>query len=912
MPLSPAEPPPLVGRDDVLARLDELLAAGGTLAVTGERGSGRSVVLATAATRAGARGAIVLRTVGAEAERDLPYAALHQLLRPIRRHLDALPGPRRAALDAVFGHADPAAAPAAQVCLGTFELLRCAAAEAPVLVVADATEWLDAQTAEVLAFVARRLEGEPIALVAGGPLGDAELPRIALAPLADRDAFALLDARAEGLSPLARERIVYEARGNPLALVELAARLSGEDDAELIGADVPLSPALAAAFAPGLDDLPAATRALLLVAALNDADDLAETVRAASLRAGDVVTTGAPGADALGPAVAAALVTVASGRISFRHRLTRTAVRQAASDAERRAAHRALGTVVAGDPDRAAWHRACATDGRDEALAGALEAAAGRARARGDLGATAARLRRAGLVSEDATARARRQVGAAELVLALGGRALATRQVAEIVMPRDAPAVRCRIATLRERLSPRIAPGSFSIRAHAELAMAAGREGAVDEALMLLWTVAGASIAADAPARLRDPLLAAVRAVSAHRPHPAALATLGILGLVEHGPEIREGLAAHLEPDPDPDRAYLLGSAALAIGAVADAELHLTTAIAGMRAQRRVHDRADALAMLAFIAADSGLQPQARAHGEEALALAAESGRMMALTIAHCALALAAGARGDDEAVNDHAAVASRIAFPARATIVLARVQQARGLAALAAHRPAEAYHHLIRVDDPHDPAYDRATRLALIGDLAEAAVAVGQADEARALLAEVDLPPGREIGDRATLACRHAHLVLAPEDELDAAADAAFALARRPFHRARMQLVHGMRLRRARRVADSREPLREAQATFAELGATPWAERARQELAATAESSHRGADVTDRLTPRELEIARLAAQGLSNRAIGERLALSPRTVGSHLARIFPKLDVGSRAEIAGALDAAPLLGNKI
>ncbi|MDA0185812.1 helix-turn-helix transcriptional regulator [Solirubrobacter phytolaccae] len=343
----------------------------------------------------------------------------------------------------------------------------------------------------------------------------------------------------------------------------------------------------------------------------------------------------------------------------------------------------------------------------------------------------------------------------------------------------------------------------------------------------------------------------------------------------------------------------------------------LDRAVHELRAQRRRTRLAQVLALSARVQLGASALDRARADGEEAVALCAELRQPLWGALARTALATVAALRGDEEEAEHQAAEAERVALRLRTVYMLALVQGARGAVALAGGRPGEAFAQLLRPVDPTDPAFDPGTAATLLGDLAEAASTPDEQATVRRLLADAPDHP------RSAVARAHAALVLAGDDDADddaaladddAAladddADAAFALATAtitpavPFTYARVLLVHGMRLRRRRRVADSREPLREAVALFTDLDVGPWVERAQRELAATAETAHRSQDGLDRLTPQELEIARMAARGMTNRAIAADLALSPRTVGHHLAKIFPKLDVSSRAGVGAALE---------
>jgi hypothetical protein len=316
---------------------------------------------------------LVLTTAGVQSESHLPFAALHQLLLPVLTGIDALPGPQRTAMQAAFGMTDAPAPDLFFIALAALELLAETAATTPVLLVVEDAHWLDSSSAAVVAFVARRLD-PIVALIAlrdgfDSPLADAGLNELVLVGL-DEAAGMLLDAHAPDLSPEARERVLTEAAGNPLALLELPSALAShhlEGDSPL-PEWLPLTTRLERAFAARVTGLPAATRTLLLVAAVDDGDDLAEVLAASGLIGGS-----APGPEVWEPAVVARLIELDDSRIRFRHPLVRSAVYQTASVPERRSAHAALAGVLAGQPDRRVWHRAASAVGPDEALASELE-----------------------------------------------------------------------------------------------------------------------------------------------------------------------------------------------------------------------------------------------------------------------------------------------------------------------------------------------------------------------------------------------------------------------------------------------------------------------------------------------------------------------------------------------------------
>lgn len=877
----------LIGRDGELARLERLLDERGALTVRGPRGCGVTALLEAATQRATARGVPVLRAAGVEAESAFPYASLHQLLRPLRREVAALGGAPGEALRASFGLSDvgtpdPAAVAAALVAL--------AGAAGNGFVCVDDWQWVDAESrAAISAFIAREV-GVPVLLGghAAGPDGVEELTVRPLDPVA---AATVLGA---DLPLLVRERILREAAGRPLALRELPTAYAGVGDGELLGSWAPLTPVLEAAFADGLERLDEDCARAVLVAALDDGGAVRAVVAAASRLAGRELSV-----DVLAPAIALGFLTLDGDRVEFAHPLTRAAVRRAASPAAQAAGHAAFAsTVVATDPDRATWHRVVGSSGLDPDLAAELEAASERARDAGDHERAAAGLRRAANLTPAGPDRSRRLVAAAELAHEIGGIDLGDRLLEDVVPEALDTTGHARLLLLRPRVSPEA------------LAAAAHTTTDADLALRLRWRAAtklqvlggdGAAIARAAlPAGARTP-----------RPDVVPVGADGRPG---------EWTAPRDVDTADPVALSLRGYVAHVEGDDRLACRLLDAAVHELRAQRRRTRLAQVLALSARAQLGASALDRAEADGKEAVRLCTELRQPLWGALARTALAGVAALRGQEEEAERHAAEAERIALRLRTVFMLALVQGARGALALGTGRPAEAFAQLLRPVDPTDPAFDPGTAATLLGDLAEAASSDDERETVRRLLATADRTPagagaatdgwlpergGLPDEPRSALARAHAAFVLAPDDDADGAFARACAAITPgvPFAHARMLLVHGMRLRRRRRVADSREPLRAAAAGFADLGATPWAERAQRELAATAETAQRSEDAVDRLTPQELEIARMAARGMTNRAIAADLTVSPRTVSHHLAKIFPKLDVSSRAGVGAALE---------
>ena len=416
----------MVGRDVEAARVDAIIEGlpegGAALVVSGEPGVGKSSLLHYARARADALGLRTLTAVGVESEAELAFAGVHQLLYPILGLRELLPAPQRRALEIAFGIASGSEPDPFLVALVAYQLACDAAEESPVVLFVDDAHWLDRSTSGVLTFIARRLESEPVGLLVSvragfaTPLGDAGLPELELERLSSSAAGALLDRTAPDLHPVLRARVLAEAAGNPLALVELVRAHGTADgfDGQLSAAPLPLTTRLERAFAAQLDGLPDNTRVVLLAAALDGRASLEELVRSASTVAG-----GPLGISDLDPAVAVELVSVVDGQVRFRHPLVRSAVRQAASPTQVLETYGALAEVVA-DPERRTWHRAMAAVGYDEEVAAALDRHAVAARRRGAVMVAAAALERAAALTADPRRRGERLVRAADAAYELG------------------------------------------------------------------------------------------------------------------------------------------------------------------------------------------------------------------------------------------------------------------------------------------------------------------------------------------------------------------------------------------------------------------------------------------------------------------------------------------------------------
>ncbi|GII34304.1 ATP-binding protein [Planotetraspora mira] len=898
----------LFGREREVAKLaglvDRVHERGDALVVRGAPGIGKSALLAVATERAEARDLLVSTASGVQSETHLPFAGLHQLLRPMLGAADQLPTRQREALLGAFGMAEVGDPEPFLVALAVLNLLGDAATRRPLLIVVDDVQWLDGPTTEVLGFVARRVRSDPIVLLMalrdGYPtsLDASDVPELRLTGLESAAAEALLDAQATGLSVGMRWRVLSEAAGNPLALVELPLALDAGITDET--GFLPLTARLEQAFAVRLAELPPHTRGMLLVAAANDGHDLASACAGGSVVTGTELT-----AEALAPAVDAGLVELHDQTLRFRHPLVRSAIYHRAGRTDRMAAHAALALVHSHDLDRRAWHRAAAIAHQDESVAAELEEVAARARQRGAIPVAVTALRRAAEVSEEPTAGAHRLLAAAELAFELGRSDQAAELLALAKPSFLGELPRARGVLLSEVLGEGRNEGPARVRRLVMTAEVAEAAGDRELALNIVRAAAIRCWWSDPGWDQRSRVIALAERLAAGDDDPELLVTLATAGAVERGADVIERLTRVRDARLDGGVTRLLGLAASTVGAFDLVGDFMEISIADLRAQGRLGLLTRALSTQVWRQIFCGDWAGALLGAEEAERLARETAQPRRQATALGMLALLAGLRGEEERGLALVAEGERVLGTVAISSVVALLQHARGIIALCAGRHDDAFGHLWRLFEPGDAAHHRIWRQWVISELAEAAVAAGRPEPARRAVAELDQVAARTPSPLLHVGLRHARALLA--DDSDAGAlyqDALSAdLSRWPTARARLLLAHGMWLRRRRRIQEARVPLRASRDAFDVLGLLAWGEKARQELRAAGEVSDlRVAPAAELLTSQELHIARLAAAGLSNREIGQQLYLSHRTVSTHLYRAFPKLGITSRAQLRDAL----------
>jgi DNA-binding CsgD family transcriptional regulator len=909
----------LHGRRTECAALDRLLEAArgghsGVLVVRGEAGVGKSALLEYALSAASEFR--VTQAAGVEWEMELPFAGLHQLCAPLLDRLDRLPPPQQSALETAFGLSAGTPPDRFFVGLAVLGLLSDTARERPLLCVVDDAQWLDGVSVQALAFVARRLQAESVAVLfatrgAEEPDELTGLPELPLEGLPPADARDLLASVIPGpLDVEVADRIVSETQGNPLALLELP---RGVAPAELAGGfglpdTLPLSGRIEESFQQRAERLPAETQRLLLLAAAEPVGDPGLLWRAAKWLA--------LGVEAAAPAEATGLLEFRA-RMRFRHPLVRSAIYRASTLQERQSVHRALAetTDPETDPDRRAWHRAQAAAGPDEGVAEELERSAGRAQARGGLAAAAAFLERAaGLTPQPArraeralaAAQAKHQAGAFEAALRL----LATAQAgpldelqrarvdllrAQIAfasrLGSDAPPLLLKAAKRLEPLDVGLARDTY--REAFSAALYAGRlasSGGVLEAA----DAARAAPPPSQPPRAPDLLLDGL-ALMITESYPAGTPTL------------KQALSAFRNQEISKEeeiRWLWLASRAAALLWDDDTwEVLATRHVQLARDAGALAVLPPALTSRVYLHLFAGELDAAASLVEELEAVTEATGTHLA---PYGALGVAAWRGREAEAGELIEATIAEV-MPRGEGLGLTVAQWASAL----------LYNGLCRYDGALAAAQlvsEHPEELLLYNwsliELIEAAARSGQPERAGDALQRLSQAT-RAGGTEWALGMESRSRALLSENK------AAERLYREAIERlgrtrvrgqlARAHLLYGEWLRRERRRLDAREQLRTAHEMFTAMGMEAFAERAARELLATGETTRkRVVETRNQLTPQEAQIARLGRDGLSNPEIGARLFISPRTVEYHLHKVFAKLGISSRSQLEGALPNDP------
>jgi DNA-binding CsgD family transcriptional regulator len=908
----------LIGREGECGRIDALLddAQAGrscALLVTGEAGIGKSALLEYA--RARANGMARLRAQGVESEAELAFAALADFFHPALDCLAQIPGHQAAALSGALAIGPPTASDRFAVCAATLSLLGAASDERPLLGVVDDAHWLDASSAQAFLFAARRLGGEGVALLIalrdtettvfqGGELDELHLGGL------EREAAGELLARSNTtISDDVADRLFAETAGNPLALLELSRLLSerqlaGQDP---LGSPLPAAVTVEQSFRQRVAALPESTqRALLVVAAsesgrLHDIEPALETL---DLRVEDL-----DGAERAG------LIDCTDETAVFRHPLLRSAVYHSATASARRAVHRALAAAAIDEPTQAgrAWHLAAGAAEHDEEVGAVLERSARETRRRGGHAEAASALARAAELTQAPILRARRLLEAADGARIAGRSEWALRLLDDAMAATSDPLLSAEIQHLRGVVEMwRGEP----LQAYAVLVAGAESAQAVNPSKAARM-LADAGWACFMAGNIQDGLDVSRRGravadgtddvteILAGATYGLALLLGGdseqAMPLFQRYQRLREGAPAEV-------RAYHLlrpaGQVLMWLERYDAARTLFDEMIALARAESALGALPYALAGLADVNFRTGNWVAAYAGASEAVRIADETDQRTLLAFALISLARVEAAQGREAECRAHVASAldnlpsGSIAAYAQSTFGLLELGLGQTPEAITVLRELAHNARLRGLEEPN--------AIQWAPDLVEAYMRAGRPDDAAeelALFAGQAQRTGRTWALAAASRCRG---LLADDGDYDEAFAEAFEWhehTRTPFEKARTELCYGERLRRDKRRADAREPLESALRTFEKLQAAPWIERAASELAATGVTARaREQSAAGQLTPQELQVALTVAEGATNREAGAALFLSPKTIETHLSRVYRKLNVRSRTELAHLL----------
>jgi DNA-binding CsgD family transcriptional regulator len=910
------QPARIIGREAALARVravvDVVPRASQVLVVTGEAGMGKTVLLADAAGRARSAGMRVLPVTGRESESRLAFAGLHQLLRPVLSGAASLPARQVQALLGALGlAADPVAPDPLLTGVAVLTLLSDLSERSPVLVAADDAQWLDRSSLESLAFAGSRLDAERVVLLVGArgqtppPGFDRGFPEVHLEPLSPADAGRLLDTQPRPPRGRARAQVLAQAAGNPMALIELAKVIANDPAASRRWAaePLPLTDRLSAVITARFAALPEQAQAALLLAAVADGPDL-----------GAVASYGAgPDARALAPAEQLGLVTVDRAGLQFSHPLVRSAIYHSAPFARRAEAHRELAQALHDQPDRRAWHLAAAALQPDEHVASLLEATAAQAQRRGGAAAAALAMERAAELSPDRADQARRLVAAASAAVPTGQgdwvQDLATRALTVTADP------------------------ELRMTARHDAAWALAWSGRRTAALAELLSVAEEA-SGDLPALAWDALgSAATVAYQSGMPASRQAVSRTLSMLERHGPPppgrvpgidvnaLRLWIRASADPIGSrnqllPDLRKIVGSPieepslwriASTAWLLDESDLAITLLQAAMQRLRAPGVRGTSggsLTVLGWVYIDTGRWDEALEVAAEATGAAEANHMELIAASADVITATVHALRADSAAARRHAARALATVDPAECGLVAARARRALGVAALADGSYLQAFTQLRGLfSEDGTPLHNYASYLS-VADLAAAAVRADRRIEGCDVIERALSRLGGGASARLEQLIARARGILAGPQGAEAHFDKALADPagdQWPFERAQLRLDYAEWLRRRRRINDAKAVLTQALGTFRRLSARSWAQRTEAELRACGVSVTGAPGEPDalwELTSQQRQIVRLASDGLTDREIGDRLFLSPRTVSSHLYRSYPKLGVASRHQL--------------
>jgi hypothetical protein len=828
-------PPLLFGRRRELAALSEIIAkapAGGqAVVIAGDPGIGKSALLAAAGEVARAAGFRVLTAFGIESEAQLPFAGVHQMLWPVLGTVQQLRPSHRDALLSAFGLAEGPRPELFLVALAAVNLVAAVAGEQPVAVLADDVQWLDPQSHQALAFMARRAGQYPMVVIGTartgypGPYLDADLTRIELGGVDEVAAQEILRIHAGTLSDVLRRQIQTEAEGNPLALLELP--VAWHQPVAGTQWRPTLSARLERAFAGRMAELPALAKDAVLVAAIDPVSDLAEILEAVR-----VFGKSAADAEVLGPAAEAGLLRIDAGQVRFRHPLVRSGVLQAESLARRLAANAALAEVLTDEPYRRTWHKAQSILGPDDRIADELEANVAIALSRGGVMSAIRDLERSAQLTSSSAARGHRLLMAAEHAFGLGRADLMRQLIATAARTQLSELDWARMQWLREIFNDGVPGDATRVLELCDIARQSAQAGDPDLALNLLLGAALRCWWADTGPAARAQVVVVTRELHGQEREPRYVAALAVAEpVLQCGPVMRllsQFVAAEIA---DADALRLLGMAAHAVGDTVRSVDFLGRSEVMLREEGRLGLLSHVLSML--IADRIELGDWDLAATEEGERLARETGQLIWRTGTLFCDALRHALRGQSAEALDYAAEVELVASRHQLNDMLSCVQRVRGAALASAGDHEGSYRELRRLFDPADVSFHQRERYGSVMFLAEAAVRAGQIDDARGVIAGLE-----DVAARAPSPMLHVHLAYARAVLADdRAADGAYAalmgqdLSRWPFARARAALAYGRWLGRQGHLAASRAALVAAERDFRGIGAATWTDQVIQAL---------------------------------------------------------------------------------
>jgi hypothetical protein len=838
--------PALIGRGQEVQALTELIGrgtkAGQSLVIIGDPGIGKSALLGAAQDAARAAGFWVLSAVGVESEAQLPFAGLHQILRPVLRSVSELPPLYATALRSAFGLAEGPAPELFQIALAAVNLLAAAAAQRPVAVLVDDVQWLDQQSQDVLTFIARRAGPYPIVVIGvlrtghPGAFLAAGLPELVVQGVDESAADDILRTKAGVLKQADRLRIRREAQGNPLALLELPAAWASSTPPPADWQQPTLSARLERAFAGRFAELPSVTRDGVLIAAVDPVNELAEILAAAS------ELSGSPSAVyVLGPAADVGLLRIDDGRVHFRHPLVRSGVLQSETLTRRQAAHAALAGVLADDPYRRTWHRAQSIVGPDDQIADELEANVAVALSRGAVLSAIADLQRAAQLTSASARRGHRLLMAAEHAFGLGRADLVDQLVTAAARLDLSELDYARRQWLQEIFNDGVPGNAARVLELCSVARQSVQAGDRDLALNLLLGAALRCWWADTGPAARARVAEVTRELTEATRDPRYIAALAVAEPVLECATVMD-LLSQFAPDDltDGDALRLLGMAAHAIGDTVRSVDFLTRSETLLREQGRLGLLSQVLSMQVIdrlVLGDWDGASVAAAEGER---LARETGQPIWRTGTLVCDAMDNAFRGHTEQAFTYAAEVEMVASRQHLNDLLSCVQLVRGAALSNAGQYDTAYPQLRRLFEPSDPSFHQRERFGAVMFLAEAALGAGQVEDARQVIAGLEEVAAATPSPLLHVHLRYARTILSG----DAIAPALYAdlmsqdLTRWPWAKARAELAYGSWLRRRRRDAESVGILGSALAAFDRIGAPVWADRARAELTAALAAS--------------------------------------------------------------------------